>query len=127
MEGFRMKKTILYLLALIAVLAVVAACGKKEEAPVNTASGPATGDLKIVATNWDFDQKEYKVKKGDTLKVTLESKEGAHAIKINGLNIDVGTNKSKDVTFDKAGTYDIICSLPCGSGHSAMKAKLIVE
>lgn len=122
-----MKKTILYLLALVVVLSVVAACGKKEEPPTNTASGPATGDLKIVATNWQFDQKEYKVKKGETLKVTLESKEGAHAIKINGLNVEVGANKTKDITFDKAGTYDIICSLPCGSGHSTMKTKLIVE
>ncbi|PYI53147.1 plastocyanin/azurin family copper-binding protein [Paenibacillus flagellatus] len=122
-----MKKTLLYVLALVAVLAVISACGKKEESSAPAATGPVSGELKITATNWQFDQKEYKVKKGDTMKVTLDSKEGAHAIKINGINVDVGTNKSKDVTFDKAGTYDIICSQPCGTGHATMKAKLIVE
>lgn len=122
-----MKKTIVYLLALIVVL-VLAACAKKEEpASSPAASAPASGELKITATNWSFDKTEYKVKKGDTLKVSLDSKEGAHGIKIDKLGINVGTNKSQDVTFDKAGTYDIICSIPCGAGHAKMTAKLIVE
>lgn len=122
-----MKKTIVYLLALIAVLAL-AACAKKESdnaAPTSTA--PATGELKIVATNYQFDQQQYTVKKGETLKVTLESKEGAHGIRIKDLGVSIGTNQSKDVTFDKAGTYDIECSIPCGSGHATMKAKLVVQ
>ncbi|TNJ65536.1 cytochrome C oxidase subunit II [Paenibacillus hemerocallicola] len=122
-----MKKTLVYLLALIVVL-VLAACAKKEEssgagAP---AAGPATGELKITATNWKFDKTEYKVKKGETLTVKLDSTEGAHGIKIDKIG-DIGTNKTKDITFDKAGTYDITCSIPCGSGHATMKAKLIVE
>lgn len=122
-----MKKTIVYLFALIVVL-VLAACAKDDDKNTGAApaAGPATGELKITATNWAFDQKEYKVKKGETIKVTLDSKEGAHAIKIDKFG-EVGTNKSKDITFDKAGTYEIICSIPCGSGHAAMKAKLIVE
>lgn len=122
-----MKKTLVYLLALIVVL-VLAACAKKEESggAAAPAAGPATGELKITATNWQFDKTEYKVKKGETLTVKLDSTEGAHGIKIDKIG-DVGTNKSKDITFDKAGTYDITCSIPCGSGHATMKAKLIVE
>lgn len=122
-----MKKTIVYLLALVVVLAL-AACGKKDEPTGGTAaSAPATGELTITATNWQFDKPEYRVKKGETLKVTLESKDGAHGIKIAKLGVDIGTNKSKDVTFDKPGTYDIQCSIPCGAGHAKMTAKLIVE
>ncbi|MEF3306177.1 cupredoxin domain-containing protein [Paenibacillus sp. GYB003] len=124
-----MKKTIVYLLALIVALAV-AACAKKEEPAGGSAapaSAPATGELKITATNWKFDKTEYRVKQGETLKVTLDSKEGAHGIKIDKLGVDVGTNQSKDVTFDKKGEYTIICSIPCGAGHAKMTAKLIVE
>lgn len=121
-----MKKTILMLLALCVVFAI-AACGKKDDAPAASASGPATGDLKIVATNWKFDKETYNVKKGETLKVSLDSKEGAHALKINGINVEVKAGQSKDITFDKAGTYEIICSIPCGTGHATMKSKLIVE
>ncbi|GAA3402624.1 cupredoxin domain-containing protein [Paenibacillus hodogayensis] len=125
-----MKKTIVYLLALVVVLAL-AACAKKETSPApeapSTPTAAASGELKITATNWKFDQAEYKVKKGDTLKVTLDSKDGAHGVKIDKLNVSIGTNASKDITFDKAGTYDIICSIPCGAGHAKMTAKLIVE
>jgi len=119
-----MKKTIVYLLALVIVLAL-AACGKKEESSPATTATP-TGELKIVATNWQFDQKEYKVKKGDTLTVSLESKEGAHSVKLDKFG-NVGSNQSKAITFDKAGTYTINCSTPCGTGHATMTAKLIVE
>lgn len=121
-----MKKTIIYLLGLVIVLAL-AACAKKEETN-NAASNaaPAAGELKITATNWKFDQAEYKVKKGDTLKVTLESKEGAHSVKLDQFG-DIGINQSKNITFDKAGTYTINCSTPCGTGHATMTAKLIVE
>lgn len=121
-----MKKTLAYVLALVAVLFAVACAQKEETSGAATASAPATGELKIVATNWKFDQTEYKVKKGETLTVKLESAEGAHAIKIDKIG-EIGTNKSKDITFDKAGTYEILCSIPCGTGHATMKAKLIVE
>ncbi|TMV44005.1 cytochrome C oxidase subunit II [Paenibacillus mesophilus] len=122
-----MKKTLIYLLALTVVL-VLAACAKKEETKnaAAPAAGNASGELKITATNWKFDQAEYKVKKGETLNVKLESKEGAHGIKIDKIG-EVGANKSGSFTFDKPGTYDITCNVPCGSGHATMKAKLIVE
>ncbi|MDF2724614.1 MAG: subunit of cytochrome oxidase [Paenibacillus sp.] len=122
-----MKKTLIYVFALVVVLVLVA-CTKDDDKSASStpAAGPATGELKITATNWQFDQKEYKVKKGETVKVTLTSKEGAHGVTIASFG-EVGTNKSKDITFDKAGTYDIVCNIPCGSGHTQMKAKLIVE
>jgi cytochrome c oxidase subunit 2 len=44
------------------------------------------------------------------------------------LNVKLdNTTKSAEVTFDKPGTYDIICTLPCGTGHADMKSKLIVS
>jgi cytochrome c oxidase subunit II len=92
-----------------------------------TSSGPS---LKLVASNFKFDQAEYTVKAGETMKVSLKINEGIHAVQIkgDGVNIELDKqNASKEVKFDKPGTYEIICSLPCGAGHTDMKSKLIVQ
>ncbi len=49
-------------------------------------------------------------------------------LKFVGLDIKLDKeNPSKQVTFDKPGTYEIICVLPCGEGHAKMKSKLVVQ
>lgn len=143
-----MKKLIVALMALT-VIFTIAACSKKDEAtsaspsasakptsspsssPSSTAAAtPASGgakELKITATNWKFDQAEYKVKAGETYKVTLNSTDGAHGFKTNGIDLTVGTNKTVEFKFDKPGTYDIQCNIPCGTDHAKMKAKIVVE
>jgi cytochrome c oxidase subunit II len=92
-----------------------------------TSSGPA---LKLVASNFKFDQPEYTVKAGEKMKVSLSIKEGLHAVKISGNGVDIELDKqnpSKDFTFDKPGTYTIECVLPCGAGHADMHSKLVVQ
>ncbi|MCP3773691.1 cupredoxin domain-containing protein [Paenibacillus sp. MZ04-78.2] len=124
-----MKKWIVSMAA-VGLIFALSACGAKE-AP--KASEPANGNsaaqqVKLVATNFQFDQKEYKVKKGEDVTFSLENKQGMHAVQISGVNVGLdNNNKTKTVKIDKAGTYDIICSLPCGQGHATMKSKLIVE
>jgi cytochrome c oxidase subunit 2 len=85
--------------------------------------------LNITATNWQFDLPEYTAVKGEPTKVTLVNKEGVHAviIKLDGKEIKLDrAAPSQEITFDKPGTYEIECSLPCGEGHATMKSKLIV-
>lgn len=130
-----MKKIIVLALA-VSLIFALSACGKKEEAaPASTSNGAAaaagsgaSSELKLVASNYKFDQAEYKVKKGQDIKVTLENKEGLHGVEIKGLNVKLdGSNLTKTFKADKEGTYEIICSVPCGSGHINMKTKLVVE
>jgi cytochrome c oxidase subunit 2 len=86
--------------------------------------------LKIIASNWQFDKPEYTVTKGDKLKVSLQLKEGLHAVEITGQGLDVKLDKnapSQEVTFDKPGTYEIHCVLPCGQGHANMASKITVS
>lgn len=84
--------------------------------------------LRIEASNFKFDQAEYKVTKGESLKVVLSNTEGIHGLEIVGLDVILGGGNpmSAEVTFDKAGTYEIICTVPCGIGHVDMKSILIV-
>jgi cytochrome c oxidase subunit 2 len=101
-----------------------------QHAAENAAAAEDAGkSLKIVATNWQFDQPEYKVATGQKLKVSLQLKEGAHAIGITGQGLDVKLDKntpSQEITFDKPGVYEIHCTLPCGDGHATMVSKITV-
>ncbi|MDQ1910227.1 cupredoxin domain-containing protein [Paenibacillus sp. GD4] len=127
-----MKKLIVLAISTSLMLGL-AACGQKEAAPAASsnaagAAGAAAQEVKLVASNFKFDQAEYKVKKGSDVKVTLENKEGIHGVEIKGLNVKLqGQTMSGTFKADKAGTYDIICNVPCGTGHITMKSKLIVE
>lgn len=123
-----MKKTFLSLSALLLALAIISACSqsKPSDDEASAAKAPPTGELVITATDWKFDQQEYRVKQGETLTVKVNSVKGAHGVKIDKIG-EIGPNKSKDITFDKPGTYQILCSILCGAGHSTMKATLIVE
>ncbi|GAB7053485.1 MULTISPECIES: cupredoxin domain-containing protein [unclassified Paenibacillus] len=98
---------------------------RQAEMAQEEAAGPT---LKFVATNYKFDQEEYTVKAGEKVTVSLQNKEGLHAIEIVGTNVKLDNNtKSMEVTFDKPGEYEVHCSLPCGPGHADMKTKLIVQ
>lgn len=96
-----------------------------EEAATKAEAGTT---LKITLSNWHFDQPEYQVKAGETKKVSLVLAEGVHALAIPDLGIKLdGQNRSVDFKFDKPGTYEMHCDLPCGQGHQDMKAKLVVQ
>ncbi|KZE78393.1 cytochrome C oxidase subunit II [Paenibacillus elgii] len=123
-----MKKWIVSAAA-VGMIFALSACGAKESPKAEQAnSNPAAQQVKLVATNFQFDQKEYKVKKGEDVTFSLENKQGMHAVQISGVNVGLdNNNKTKTVKIDKAGTYDIVCSLPCGQGHATMKSTLVVE
>ncbi|SFE46762.1 cytochrome c oxidase subunit 2 [Paenibacillus catalpae] len=120
-----MKKWLIFASVLCLVF-VVAACGSNSNGN-NDGSNAASSDVAdvvIKASSWEFDQPEYHIKKGQTLK--LELIDGVHGVEIEKTNLKLTQNKAKTVTLD-AGEYEITCNIPCGQGHSKMKAKLIVE
>ncbi|MDP5273617.1 hypothetical protein [Chengkuizengella axinellae] len=86
------------------------------------------GTLVFKAENWKFDKEEYTVELGETLELSLRNVKGVHQLQIEGLDIELlpGEEPVK-VNFDEAGTYTIICSLPCGEGHETMASTLIVQ
>jgi len=123
-----MKHISLYVLLLLTA-ALLAACGggggSSGAAPAVEPNGN-TVELKIEATNFQFDQAEYRVKAGDTVNVSFASTEGMHGIDIEGYDVSLGDGDT--ASFVAApGEYAIICNIMCGSGHSQMVSKLIVE
>ncbi|KIL35808.1 cytochrome C oxidase subunit II [Cohnella kolymensis] len=84
-------------------------------------------EIKVTASNFEFDQKEIRVKKGEKIKLTFESKEGAHGFSIPDLNIDLKEPGSVEFIADQAGEFPFACSVICGAGHSKMTGTFIVE
>lgn len=131
-----MKKLVGLLLVLIFVLALSACGTKKEVASIaavepTAASGTteAATELQLKASDktFQFDKKEYTIKKGEKIKLTLVNESGTHGLSISGLGVKLNSAQmSQTITPEKAGTYTIKCIVPCGSGHMTMTAKLIV-
>lgn len=122
-----MKKWLMALCLVMVTVLVMSACGKGEE---SAGEANATGEVKeftIDATNFEFDLKEIKVNKGDTVKVTLKNSEGMHAVEFEGYKKEVKEDETITFVADKTGEFEYICSIFCGTGHGDMVGKLIVE
>lgn len=114
---------------IIATVLIMSACGKAEESKGET-NANASGEIKeftIDAKNFEFDLKEIKVNKGDTVKLTLKNSQGNHAVMVEGYEKEVQGNKTISFVADKTGEFAYVCSIFCGAGHQEMTGKLIVE
>ncbi|MEK3995156.1 cytochrome C oxidase subunit II [Psychrobacillus sp. FSL K6-2365] len=118
----------------LSVLFVLAACGGKDTSNgtgqvENTSSSDeanVSNELNITAINFEFDQTEYTVKSGETVKISFANKEGMHGIAIDGLDVDIKGDGGATFTPPEPGEYTIYCNIPCGTGHADMKSTLIV-
>lgn len=122
-----MKKLIMSLALMVVITLVFTACGKKEGASAPKSTTENTKEITIHAKNFEFDQKEIRVNKGDTVKITLDNTQGSHSIKIDGYNKEIQGGKTVSFTADKVGEFKFICSIFCGQGHGDMIGKLIVQ
>lgn len=122
-----MRKKLTAALVALALTSALAACGAKNEENAGQETAVASQDLIIRATNWQFDQAEYKVPKDTPIRYTLENEQGAHGVEIEKAGVKLSNGKKSKVATLAAGTYTIKCSIVCGEGHLSMKAKLIVE
>ncbi|MBR2566435.1 MAG: cytochrome C oxidase subunit II [Paenibacillus sp.] len=122
-----MKKGMTWLAACMLIL-VLAACGSTKGSEASEPEATASEQLVIKASNYEFDQPEYRLKKGVPVKIVYENVNGNHGLLVPELNLQLDTQKSsKVITPDKTGEFEMSCSVFCGSGHSSMISKIIVE
>lgn len=129
-----MKKTHLAVAGIVLALAL-SGCGeggssKKEsglKAGVVEKASNASQSVIMTASNWKFDKKVYEVKAGEPVTLELKNKVGYHGIEIKGTGLKLVMDKPQMVVFKKAGTYQIVCNIMCGSSHSQMVSKLVVK
>ncbi len=90
-----------------------------------------TYQLKCVAKMWSFDPNTVRVPAGSEVDIYLSAADVVHGLWITNKNVNLmavpGAVNNTTVTFDKPGTYDIICHEYCGAGHQKMRGEIIVE
>lgn len=88
-------------------------------------------EINLEAYQYGFSPDPVVVKKGDMVKFDISSRDVTHGVYIKeyGINVVVkkGEHKKAEFLADKEGNFEIVCSVYCGSGHSGMKGRLIVE
>lgn len=125
-----MKRRSVYWLAVLALLAVpvLAACGGGGGGGGSSAAADA---VKVEMTEFAFSPDTLTAKVGEPLKLNLVN-EGSvvhdFVIEATGTSsgeLAAGESKVVEVTFQEAGEYDFICSVP-GHATSGMVGKITV-
>lgn len=131
-----MKKLLILSVVMAAAIFVLAACGSNSNSNDNSANGSventgtavtASEKITIKAKRYEFDQAVYTIKKGVPTEITLVSEDGVHGVEVPDLDLKLSSGKAKVVTLNEAGTFEFACDIMCGSGHSKMVAKIVVE
>ncbi|WP_050769661.1 cupredoxin domain-containing protein [Paenibacillus sp. oral taxon 786] len=97
-----------------------------ESEPAAETTGPVKS-FTVHASSSGYDLTEIKVKRGNTVQITLKNKQGMHSLKIKGYNKEVRGGKTITFTADQAGTFEYSCNISCGKNHKEMKGILIVK
>ena len=99
--------------------------------PVSTLPTPPVKEFNMTAMRFAFEPSTVTVNKGDQVVLHVTSTDVTHGISLPDYNIlqTLPPGETKTMTFiaDKAGQFTFFCSVLCGSGHSSMTGKLIVN
>ena len=97
------------------------------------ASPSAPRVIRVSAERFAYTPSEIVVEKGTTIEFHLTSDDTDHGFRILGTDVDARIPKRRrgetvvTYTADTAGRFIIECSRPCGAGHTAMRAVLVVQ
>ena len=113
-----------------AVIIVVLLGGDK---PLGLSFQSAPTIIRVSAERFAFTPSEITVDKGTVIEFHLTSQDTDHGFRIIGTEVDAQIPKRRRgetiirYTADTAGRFVIECSRPCGAGHTAMRAMLVVK
>ena len=98
-----------------------------------TRSQDAVKVIRVTAERFAFTPSEIVVERGTVIEFHLTSDDTDHGFRIVGteLNAEIPKRRRGEAvlkyTADTAGRFVIECSRPCGAGHTAMRAILVVK
>jgi cytochrome c oxidase subunit 2 len=87
-------------------------------------------EFKVTAEQFEFTPNTITVNQGDTVRLIVTSTDVAHGIGLPDFGVSAellpGETTTVEFVADKAGTFDFVCSVYCGVGHSAMKGTIVI-
>lgn len=89
--------------------------------------------IRVSAERFAYSPSEIVVEQGTVIEFHLTSEDTDHGFRIVGTSINAEIPKRRrgetvvTYTADTAGEFVIECSRPCGAGHTAMRARLVVK
>lgn len=99
----------------------------------NPTSQPVSAikEFTVEGKPFEFNPKEIKVKKGDTVKITFKNNEGFHSLTIDDYNagtkqINAGESDTIQFVADKAGSFQYFCAVDSHK-DKGMVGTLVVE
>src|SRR3989344_4462824 len=90
-------------------------------------------EISVIAKKFEFAPGSIRLRQGERVKLTVSvpSDDTEHGLAMPdfGVNAKIAPGESKTVEFtaDKVGTFEMFCSVPCGSGHKQMRCSVVVE
>lgn len=136
---FKMTINNLILLLLITVVLVVvfkigqsgSKSERKQEISATAAATNNTKDVKITAKRFSFSPNPIKLKLKERIRLVITSVDVTHGFSVPELGIDEVINPGRETIIDftptKKGVFTLLCSVTCGTGHSGMRDKIIIE
>jgi cytochrome c oxidase subunit II len=89
--------------------------------------------IRVAAERFAFTPSEIVVERGTVIEFHLTSDDTDHGFRIVGTDVNAEIPKRRrgeaivKYTADTEGRFVIECSRPCGAGHTAMRAILVVK
>ena len=91
--------------------------------------------FEVIAKRFAFEPASIEVAEGDSVRLIVRSADGPHGVEIKQFKVKKAVPRSKPgdshVTIDfvasAPGTFPILCSEYCGSGHKEMTGTLVVH
>lgn len=104
---------------------------KKEPAKQTAVSKNQSRVVHVTSENWKFTPNVIRVKKGENVTLSLQGVSGLHGFAVHDIGINVPVAQGKTVSIklptDKAGSFGLRCSIPCGQGHLDMRGTIVIE
>jgi heme/copper-type cytochrome/quinol oxidase subunit 2 len=94
---------------------------------------PGPRVVRVSAERFAFTPSEIVVERGTVIEFHLTSDDTDHGFRIVGTDVNAEIPKRRrgetvvKYTADTSGRFVIECSRPCGAGHTAMRATLVVK
>jgi cytochrome c oxidase subunit II len=119
--------------AILLLTASASTSGLRQGAAAPPAAEPKT--FEVIARRFTFEPATIEVTEGDRVRLIVRSADGPHGVEIKKFSVKKAVPRAKpgdspitiEFVASAPGTFPILCSEYCGSGHKEMTGTLVVQ